>query len=88
MRLSETLNVGYRKRFSRGRANASAVEKANQSNPKQPSASHGKITAVEKVITEILLSMNNPTELARRQTAAEKNRFLAEKEDTFRPTAS
>jgi hypothetical protein len=27
--------------------------------------------------------MNNPTELARRQTAAEKNRFLAEKEDTF-----
>ncbi len=51
----------------------------NQSNPKQPIASHGKMTAVEKVITEILLSMNNPTELARRQTAAEKNRFLAEK---------
>ena len=36
----------------------------NQSNPKQPIASHGKMTAVEKVITEILLSMNNPTELA------------------------
>jgi hypothetical protein len=27
--------------------------------------------------------MNNPTELARRQTAAEKNKFLAEKKITF-----
>ena len=84
MRLTETLNVGYRKRFSRAGQTPVGKSKTKQIPSNQLKVS-GKITAVEKVVIEILLSMNNPTELARslRQTAAEKNKFLAEKKNTF-----
>ena len=82
VRLSETINVGYRKRFSRAGQTPVGKSKTKQIPSNQLKVS-GKIIAVEKVVIEILLSMNNPTELARRQTAAEKNKFLAEKKITF-----